>query len=33
MGFYGGSYSDKGTFVAQDNYLPNFILPAIHQGR
>jgi CubicO group peptidase (beta-lactamase class C family) len=33
MAFYGGSYGDKGTFVAQDNYVPNFILPAVEEGK
>lgn len=33
MAFYGGSYSDRGTFLAQDNYVPNFILPAVQEGR
>jgi len=33
MAFYGGSYSDKGTFLAQDDYVPNFILPAVQEGR
>ncbi len=28
MAFFGGSYGDRGTFLAQDNYVPNFILPA-----
>lgn len=30
VAFYGGSYSDhKGTYLAQDEYVPNFILPAV----
>jgi CubicO group peptidase (beta-lactamase class C family) len=33
MAFYGGSYSDKGTFLAQDDYVPNLILPAAQEGR
>jgi CubicO group peptidase (beta-lactamase class C family) len=33
MAFYGGSYGDKGTFQAQDDYVPNFILPAVEEGR
>jgi CubicO group peptidase (beta-lactamase class C family) len=32
MAFYGGSYGDKGTFLAQDDYVPNFILPAVTEG-
>jgi len=31
MAFYGGSYSDhKGTYLAQDDYVPHFILPAVN---
>ena len=33
MAFFGGSYNDKGTFLAQDNYVPNFILPAVEEDR
>ncbi len=34
MAFYGGSYSDHaGTYLAQDDYVPNFILPAVAEGQ
>jgi len=34
MAFYGGSYSDHpGTYLAQDDYVPNFILPAVEDGK
>jgi CubicO group peptidase (beta-lactamase class C family) len=33
MAFYGGSYGDKGTFVAQDDFVPYFILPAVEEGK
>jgi CubicO group peptidase (beta-lactamase class C family) len=34
MAFYGGSYSDHaGTYLAQDHYVPDFILPAVAEGQ
>jgi hypothetical protein len=34
MAFYGGSYSDhNGTYLAQDDYVPNFILPAVDDSK
>lgn len=27
---FGGNYSDRGTFLMQDDYIPHFILPAVH---
>jgi CubicO group peptidase (beta-lactamase class C family) len=33
MAFFGGSYGDKGTYLAQDNFVPNFILPAVEEGK
>jgi hypothetical protein len=29
----GGSYGDKGTFVVPHDYVPNFILPAVGEGK
>jgi CubicO group peptidase (beta-lactamase class C family) len=34
MAFYGGSCSDHaGTSLAQDDYVPNFMLPAVAEGQ
>jgi CubicO group peptidase (beta-lactamase class C family) len=33
IAFFGGSYSDKGTFLAQDSYVPDFILPAVEEAK
>jgi|HubBroStandDraft_1064217.scaffolds.fasta_scaffold36529_3 hypothetical protein len=34
MASYGGSYSDHaGTYLAQDDYVLNFILPAVAEGQ
>lgn len=30
IGFTGGNYADAATFVAQRDYLPHYLLPAVH---
>ena len=33
VGFTGGNYGDRGTFTAQREYVPRFILPAVRKAQ
>jgi CubicO group peptidase (beta-lactamase class C family) len=33
IGFWGGNYNDATTFVSQDVYVPEWILPAVEEGK